>query len=411
MSDQSWSGRTNWAQVGIATATQNFATGLTFGSFGTLVLAIESEFHASRSSSSLAISLLVVSLSITSSVLGRLLERVSIRTVMMAGAVLGSVAFGLASVAREAWQLLVIYLVLLGPATAMLGVLPSMTLASRWAAEPQRGLAMGIVNMPVLVMIVPLTIAVVLESSGIRQVYRLLALADLAVLLLVLFVRDRPVVAEADGAVAVAGGGPVDNRHAILRSPVFWLMVVALGLVVGAGTMKLAHFVPLLIQQGRSFHEANSLLAISGGAGLFGSFIFGALADRIGGFRALVCNALVQAGMWTIFLAPVSYGILVVDAVIVGACGAGVQAAFGVALGVVFGQASFSRAFGLSSLFTLPFLFGLTPLASLLYEATGNYHLPMGMMIGGFIIAAAIFVYLGTAERRARAIHEEGRIP
>ena len=110
-------------------------------------------------------------------------------------------------------------------------------------------------------------------------------------------------------------------------------------------------------------------------------------------------NALVQAAMWSVFLAPVGFPVLVLDAIVVGACGAGAQAAFGVILATLYGTKVFSRAFGLMSLFTLPFLFGLTPIASLLYEASGSYHLPMGLMICGFVVAAILFALLIKPER------------
>lgn len=391
---------TDWRQIGIATVAMNVATGLAFGSFGTLVLAIEQEYHAGRSASSLALSLMILSMSISASILGKLLERVSIRVVMVAGAGLCAAAFALASLAQTSGQLLSIYLVLLGPGTAMLGFLPSMTLAARWSTPDRRGMALGVINLPVMVMIVPLAIAPVLESEGIRTVYRLLAGIDLLILPLLLMVRDHPAVPAAPDAEALLE----DKVEAtgILRTPAFWLLVLAVGLIVGAGTAKVAHFVPLLIGQGRTFAEANLLLALAGGAGLVGSFVFGWLADRIGGTMAMLLNALIQAATWTILLAPVTMPILVVDAIVVGACGGGVQACLGVALATLFGSRAFSRALGLAALLNLPLLFGMTPLTSMLFEATGNYHLAIGFLIAGFLLAALALSTLPRKERRAR---------
>lgn len=402
---------TNWFQVIIATLAQNFATGFAFGSFGTLVLAMEKEYDASRSTSSLAIALMLVSLSLTAALLGKLVEKISIRKVMICGAVLAAAAFALASQVQQASHLLAVYFFLLGPATAMLGTLPSSTLAARWASDDRRGLALGIVNMPLMVMIVPLAIAPLLQSEGIRSVYQVLAVALLLFLPVLFLVRDRMEIVTASAPVSAQASSAPGERVAMTRRPVFWALVVAQGLLVGAGTMKLAHFVPLFVEQGRTFDEANVLLAITGGAGLVGSFLFGAVADRIGGAKALMVNCLVQAVMWTVFLAPVGLPVLVLDALVVGACGAGAQAAFGVVLVSLFGTGAFSRAFGLMSLFTLPFLFGLTPLASLLYEASGSYHLPMGLMIFGFVLAAGLFFFVMREERQSHVtIFQKGLV-
>ncbi len=370
-----------WGQVAIATLAQNLATGLTCGSFGTMILAIERDYGASRSQSSLALSLAVVTLSLTGMLVGRILDRVNLRNLMLVGALLCAAGFSAAALARTPTDLLMAYALLVGPGTAMLGVLPSMTLANRWAPEAMRGRALGFVNMPIMVMTVPLVIAPMLASLGPRYIYGLLAMADIAMLPLLLLVRNGASVAPAHGRVDV-------SARVILQSPAFWVLSVAVGLITGAGTMKLAHFIPLLVGQGRSFAEANMLLALSGGAGLAGSLAFGWLADRIGGPRALAFNAAIQAIVFMIFLAPVTLPVLMLDAIIVGACGGGVQGAFGVAVVTFFGARAFGRAYSLFQLSTLPFLFGLTPLASVLFERSGSYYLPMAVTIACLAISS-----------------------
>jgi len=171
--------------------------------------------------------------------------------------------------------------------------------------------------------------------------------------------------------------------------------------------MKVAHLVPLLAEQGRSFGEANFLLAVSGGAGLLGSLAFGVLADRWGAAKSLILNAVVQAVSWTIFLAPVGMGLLVVDAIVVGACGGGVMAALGALIGAVFPASSFSRTFGVLGLFTLPFLFGMPPIASYLYTSSGSYWLPVALIVASFLASAAMIAAIFPAEGRARSLAAE----
>jgi MFS family permease len=389
---------TSWSQISLAAVTQNVATGFAFGSFGTLVLPIEAEFHAGRGASSFAISLLIVSLTVTGLVVGRLIERIPIRRVMLAGAAASAAGYGLLSVAQTMTHVLLIYALLLGTGAGMLGVLVSSTHASRWSAPDQRGRAIGVVNMPVLVMVVPLLLAWVLHQHGLRTCFLILAIGDLLTIPLILCIKDRLPDAAEKPVVEVAA----DNGPSLIARPVFWVLATSIGLMTGAGIMKVAHLVPLLAEQGRSFDQANFLLALSGGTGLVGSLAFGALADRWGAIKALVLNAALQAASWTIFLAPVGMGLLVLDAIVVGACGGGVMAALGSFISAVFGAKSFSRTFGVLGLFTLPFLFGMPPITSWIYSMSGSYWLPVSLIVGCFLASAVMLASLYPTERRAR---------
>jgi MFS family permease len=390
MSDAPRMSRAAWSQVALAALGQNLASGLAFGSFGTIVLAIEQDYGAARASSALAISAAIVTLSMTAMVLGQMIDRIAIRTIMIAGALVSALAFLTAGHVHGIVPLIAAYALLLGPGTAMLGIVPTNTLAARWAPLRHRGLAMGIVNMPAMVMVVPLLVVPILQHWGIRVVYQTMACVDFAAIAVLVFVRDVPGVQPCPASQATDTPEPSDQPPT--RRAAFWLVGIAQGLIVGAGTVKLAHFIPLLIDQGHSFAEANMLLALSGGAGLVGSFLFGALADRIGGVRAMICNAFVQAVVWTVFLAPVTLPVLVFDAIVVGACAGGIQGAFGVAIARLFGTGNFGRVLGYISLMTLPFLFGMPPLAGLLFEMTGTYRLSMGAMIILLLVAGCILM-------------------
>lgn len=374
-------------QVAIAVLAQNVATGLTFGSFGTLVLAIERDYGANRSQSSLALSLAVLSLSLTGMLVGRGIDRADLRRLMIFGALLCAAGFACASFAASPAALLAAYALLIGPGTAMAGVLPSMTLATRWAPEATRGRALGLVNMPILVMVTPLIVEQILKAHDTHAVYLVLAAVALALIPVLLLVRNG----KTDPSTGMA---PPAAARTILRRVDFWVVTVAVGILTGAGTLKLAHFIPLLTSQGRTFEEANLLLALSGGSGLIGSLLFGYLSDRIGGLKALAINATLQSLVWTIFLAPVTMPVLTLDAIVVGACGGGVQGAFGVAVARLFGPRAFGRAFSLFQFSTLPFLFGMTPLASIMFERSGAYYLPMAATIGCLAVSALLFLAL-----------------
>ena len=387
-----------WRMVAIAAVTQNVAVGLTFGSFGTLVLAIEQRFATTRTLSALGISLVILIYSLSAPLVSPLIARTSIRRVLTTGSLLGATGYCLLPLASSIGQFLAIYALLISPGFLLLGVMPSNILASNWFVR-QQGRALGFVTMPVFVMLVPMISAWALHHYGLSAVLVGVGLAHLLVLPLMPFVIDRPEqigqkpLGHEDGARL---GEPETKLpwKRLLSRPTLWFVTIAVGIAVGGGVLKAAHMVPLVMGQGWSLEEASFLFAVSGGTGILGAIAFGWLADRLGPGTALAINSIVQGLVWFIFLQPAPYWLLVVDAVVVGACGGGIAAAQGVLLTRLFGPRNFPQVMGLVTMFTVPFTFGAAPLASALFDASGSYWTPIAMQIAGFALAAIIFLIL-----------------
>ena len=391
-----------WRMVAIAAVTQNVAVGLTFGSFGTLVLAIEQRFATTRTLSALGISLLILLYSLSAPLMSPLLARMSIRRVLTIGSLLGATGYCLLPLAGSIGQFLAIFALLISPGFLMLGVMPSNILASNWFVRHQ-GRALGFVTMPVFVMLVPMISAWALHHFGLSAVLVGIGLAHLIVLPLMPFVIDRPEQIGQrplghEGAAVRTETGQMLPWKTLLMRPALWTIAVAVGIVAGGGVLKAAHMVPLVMGQGWSLEEASFLFAVSGGTGVLGAMAFGWLADRLGPGYALAANAIVQGLMWFIFRQPAPYWLVLLDAVVVGACGGGTAAAQGVLLTRLFGPRNFAQVIGLVTMFTVPFTFGAAPLASSLFDVTGSYWTPVALQIGGFALAAVIFLVM---ERRA----------
>jgi MFS family permease len=388
---------TVWRIVATAAVMQSIATGLAFASFGTIMLALERTYHGTRQSSSMAIGLMLLGLQITSSIAGRLLERFSLRQVMGAGTLMGFAGFALASIANDIGSVVACYGLLIGPAAALYGPIACNTLVTRWVRGDRQGRAIGFVGMPFVAMIAPLAAAAVLLDFGVRTVLMGMAAIHLCMLPLIWSIREYPPaagrVADRTDEAPPPTGDPLPVST-ILGGPLFWLLAIGYGISAGAGAMKGAHFVPLLLSRGRTFDDANLLAAISAGAGVLGTLLFGWLADRIGAVRAIVISCLLQAVTWQILLTKLAMPLLMVDAIIGGAASAG---AFPLATMVVvriFGQPSYPRVYGMLSLTIMPFVFGMTPLAGLLYVRTGSYQIPFAITIGALIGATALLAIL-----------------
>jgi MFS family permease len=382
-----------WRMAGLAFVTQNCATGLTFGAFGVILLTMEAKFETTRTLASLGLSLAIVTLSLVAPVLGSALtRRISIRTAMLAGICLGALGYGLLTIAPNIYVVLAIYTFIIGPSLVLFGNLPSNTLVATWFGE-RAGKALGLVNMPLLVTLTPLAAAAILNKAGLNAVFLSIAAVHLLILPLAAMVKDGP-FARSRGPLEAA---PPER---VLTRRLFWALAIATGIVSGAGVMKISHLAAIVIGQGYGQDLAVNLLAASGAAGLLGSPMFGWMADRIGGLRAMVVNALIQAAAFSILLAPVGEIALYIDAIAMGACGAGVVAAQGVAFAHLFGPKQYGRVLGLMSLVTIPFVFGLTPMASFLFDHYQTYSAPIGVIVALLLASAAIYAILYVLDRR-----------
>lgn len=403
-----------WRVVALSSVIHNLAFGMAYGTYGAGVLAIQSHFATSRATVSLVLSLIIAATVISAPILGRLYGRISIRRSVMLGSLLGATGY-FALAATSDWRvMLACYAFLVGPGVALAGSMPTNVLATNWFVERQ-GLALGIVNLPLGLMIAPLWAAYVLSHGDLPELYMWSGLIFLLIIPLAWAVTDRP---DQIGQLP-RGGVPKDvEEQAGIATPLlsmrdiagrldFWIIVLAIGILVGGGAMKVGHLVPLLAEQGHSMEEASALLALSGGAGAIGSLIIGWLADRYGGALILSCNAAVQASMWFIFLMPVSLTVLTVDAVVIGVCGGGIATAQGVLLVHRFGAANFSRALGLLGFCAVPFILGINPVAGYLHDVTGTYRSAIWALIAGTFAIAVLLTRFIAAEHGKRRRERE----
>lgn len=111
-------------------------------------------------------------------------------------------------------------------------------------------------------------------------------------------------------------------------------------------------------------------------------------SDRIGGGPALALAALNCAALWAILLTEPSYPVAILIIGLIGLHGTSSIPVLSMALSETFGQASFSRAFGLSNMMALPFTVIGIQGASAAYVETGSYVLVIVGMIALFLVIA-----------------------
>ena len=378
-----------WRMAGFAFLTHNLMVGSVFGSYGVLIAAVEAKLQLNRDVSSLGIPLVMLVIALGAPIIGMLLGKLSLRLLMMVGALLMVGGFALLAAGSSVVAFLLAYALLLGPAMSLNSTMIPSTLVTRWF-NVKRGRALGLVNMPILAALTPPLLALVVTRYGLSAAYLLMAGMGVLLLIVALFVVDHPPAAAGSAnaplRAAPAEGAALSNGE-LLRSGRFWGIVGAFAaLVMGASVMS-AHVVPLVMDWGIDATHAAALLSFSSFGGMAGSAAWGWIAERMGGVRVLGILCLCGAILWLLLLLQPNYPLLAAIAALMGFTSAPVVPVSSLALSQAFGRTSFGRAYGLCNLLNLPSLVLGVPIAAHIYVRTGSY--------AGAMVAMAVLGMLG----------------
>lgn len=360
----------------IACIAQNAATGLTFGSVGLLIEPLSQQLQGGRSEISLAISLIILMMGLLGPLVGRLVDRWSLRGTMLIGAALGAAGFYLASRVTSTEGFLATYGVLVGISFALVGVLPSNKMVALWFPHSV-GRASAIVNMPLGIALLPPLFAVVLRDFGWRALLEIFALVYVALFGLLLLVRKPPQSTVTNATVD--GDAPVDVAPFLTRK--FWLLSGVVGLLTTSGIVSSTHVVPFAQSVAIAPTQAALLLSISGIFSVLGAGLYGWLCDRRTPLFALGLIAISNTLFWLALTTQREFAVIALLVAALGLGGGGLMPTLAALLGRTFPARQFGSAMGQLNFATLPFTFAAAPLIGLGFDWLGNYR-------GAFLLEA-----------------------
>lgn len=261
---------------------------------GVLIDPLRAEFGWSVGTISAAVAINLALYGLTAPFAAALMERFGIRRVVVAALVVVSAGSGLTLFMTAAWQLLLLWGVLVGLGTGAMALALVATVVGRWFVA-RRGLVSGVLTAGGAtgqLVFLPL-VAVVTERGGWRAASAGVAVAALAVVPLVVWLlRDRPrdVGAAPYGGTAADDVDPVRTGAARIaltglttaaRSGTFWLLAAGMA-ICGATTFGLIqpHFIPAAHDHGMPVTTAATLLAVVGIFDIAGTIASGWLTDR-----------------------------------------------------------------------------------------------------------------------------------
>jgi cyanate permease len=385
----------------IAWLSHNIIIGSIFGSAGVLLIPLQDRLHISRGLASIGVPMVIVGSAILASVAGVLAARFSLRRLMAAAGVLMSLAWLILAFAHSYWLFLLSYGLLLGPAMAVGGSVLPPTLVTRWF-QRHRGLAIGIVHLPIVITVMPLAASMVIGRFGVTALF--LALAVFAAVTLIpgslALIEYPPGHDPRQSAAQRSARGapraePVFTVPQLLQNLKFWLLALAVGAVNTSSVTLAAHLPAMGAAWGYAPTSAAALASVMSLVGMAGSIIFGFVSDKIGGARTLALIAFDDVILWALLLMDLPYGARAVLIGLIGMHGAGAVPAISKAMASAFGEASFSRAFGLASTATLPLMIASVYGFGVIFQMQGSYAAGIMAMIAYFVIVIPLAIVGG----------------
>ena len=403
-----------WGIVGIGFATQSVAMGFSIMTFPLFVPFLLDEFGTERGPIVVGQSLFLAVMQGVGSVLGRVLDRRSIRAVMALGALVMAACLFALSRATALWQLGLLFGVVLSIGATMLGPLSSSTVAAKWFRK-KLGRAQGLTNMggPAGGLFFAPVAGALLARFGWRTTLVWFAGITLLVIPpLWAVVRNRPADlgqhpdGEPQPAEAEAGAhvGAVWAPAQLLRTRSFWCLALPLGVLMSISTAWIANFATFATDLGVGGEQASLFLGIGSGVGILSTLAFGALSDRFDGRVLLWTIMAIHAGAFALLRTlsgPAGFLPLVI---LLGSAGGGMMPVYASLIGRIFGPASFGSVMGLAGLVMLPFFFAIPPLAAALRDASGSYSQALLLFVAALSVAAAVLGFLRLEVRALGAV-------
>jgi MFS family permease len=353
---------------------------------------LSAEFKPSRGVLLLAMTVVSGVSALLAPFLGTLMDKTSLRRLVMLGAGLLGAGFAALSLVQSFAQVLVVYAVLIAPANVLIGPVAVTVLLSRWFVN-RRGTALGIAISGVAMggIVFPPVIQAFLDAFPWREALRYFALVILAATLLAaVLVVDRPADRglHPDGAArdpeATARRSPPFSVWKILGDPAFWLIFLMVGVVTSGMKGMVTNLALLGKGQGFTPTAAAFLISTYAGCGFVSKLGFAAVGDRMN-LRYLAATSLLgfAAGMLMLTQPQLGYGFVAAGVGMIGLFG-GLMVPLESMLGArVFGTGAVGRAVGLLSMALLVLLLSTPPLFGKIYDVTGSYS-------GAFYIFAGL---------------------
>lgn len=360
------------------------AVGMIAATYSLIAVPIAQEFQPSRMVLMLAMTVLSGTCAVLSPLIGNLMDRYSLRAMMVTGGLLLGLGYAGLSLAASFTHVLIVFGVLIAPANVLLGPVASTVLLSRWFVV-KRGRAIGIAIAGISAggFLFPMIIQGLLDTYQWREALQLLGLVlALWTIPAALLVVNHPAEAgvQPDGAgealpqVQAEMQKTVVSPLQVLSDPAFWMIAGTVAVVTSGMKGMITNLAPLVMDAGIDVSRAAALVSTYAGCSFLAKLTFAALADRLGP-RILMSLALggFSLGLACLTQSHLGYGVIALGVGLTGLLGGFMVPMESYLAPRVFGQHVVGRAMGLLTGAVLIALLCTPPLFGLIFDLTGSY--------------------------------------
>ncbi|NKB98673.1 MAG: MFS transporter [Pseudomonadales bacterium] len=365
------------------------------------------DFDVSRGDLSLAISVTLISGSMTAPFMGYLIDRFQLRIIISCAAVWMGMGYLLMQVVDSYWTLLLVLIPFQGMAWTGVGPLVHTKLMVNWFST-HRGKALGIAIMGISVagVFMPIANAWLAENIGWRNAYVIYAglLFGLVLPLTIMLVRQRPsdIGATIDGLPEpekvgdessipeTPEGGVLQTYKEFLTSKAFWSVVLTFGLMNGVYSAMATHL-PTYISTELEFTISDGawLLSFAGMFAIAGKIVFGWMMDNVSSKITVMLGVIAYIGSTIALMLGHSFTLLIVASALFGLGFGGMVPVRSVLISRLFGAAKFSRVNGLLSFFLAPAMFWVA-ITGYIADWAGSYMLAFQIWCIAFVLAGVV---------------------
>tara|TARA_B100000214_G_scaffold371460_1_gene347879 strand:- start:148 stop:1389 length:1242 start_codon:yes stop_codon:yes gene_type:complete len=396
-----------WRMVAIAVAIDFFAVGFAFQTYPVIQLHLEKELELSRLVTTLTIPIFMMCSAIFFPIVGRLLDKYSVRKIIVWGGFIYSLSLMTLYFSVNYLTFIFIYGLPIALGATLMGNLATSKLVSSWF-ERQAGRALGFaaVGVSFAGFIFPnLTQYFLMDIMLLewREVYLVFGIFLLVIItpLIYLLVIDKPsdVGQEIDGGLIVKSDEVEENFGTeweikdLLRNRNFWILTAVFALQFSSMMAILAHLTFYASERGW-IDQAAFIFGMYAIPAMLSKIVFGWLVEkkldpRMAVFISLGLQA---AGLLMITLTQSPTQLALVIALFGFGGGAGLPMS-----NILFRNTFSPRSFGTSRGLSQPFIFLFqatgTPGVALLFEYYGNYDNAF-LLLTGMVVLAMFIIWL-----------------